>query len=185
MILNVVRHPPVNVPNGLCYGKMDVPLQPGWQDSADRLAQQYRHLFDDFQDSNRKIYSSPSLRCAEPAAYLADALGLSLVQDDRLRELDFGAWEGWTYKELWEKEPAYRHWMEYWQTEQTPSGDSLPKMILRVNSFISSIQKTSALLCTHAGVIRIARALSRKTEVHKAMSVPVPFFELITIDSEL
>lgn len=42
----------------------------------------------------RRVVSSPLSRCRKLAQYIATAAELPLHFDERLAEMDFGAWEG-------------------------------------------------------------------------------------------
>src|SRR5688500_7817790 len=52
------------------------------------------------------VVSSPLRRCRDTAALIARRLGLEARLDDRLREADFGVWEGLTFTEIRERYPA-------------------------------------------------------------------------------
>jgi glucosyl-3-phosphoglycerate phosphatase len=57
------------------------------------------------------IVSSDLRRAAQTAGYLAEATGLPVAYDARLRERDFGQWQGLTDVELAERYPAeYARW---------------------------------------------------------------------------
>jgi probable phosphoglycerate mutase len=51
------------------------------------------------------IVSSPLARCRQTAAAAAERLGLDVAVEDDLRETDFGAWEGLTFREVRERYP--------------------------------------------------------------------------------
>ena len=52
-----------------------------------------------------EILTSPMTRCQETAQILAAALGVSVIIDRNLREMDFGVWEGMTFDEVQERYP--------------------------------------------------------------------------------
>ena len=101
---------------GKIQGKTDIPLNDEGRKQAGLLAEAME---------NRPVgavYSSPLKRAFETASCVAEQKGLSVVSLDGLREVDFGLWEGITWKEieknyhedfvLWDKNPA----------EHTPTG---------------------------------------------------------------
>jgi alpha-ribazole phosphatase len=90
-----MRHPPVQVPAGICYGRTDLPLLPGWRDALPGLAETAARI------QPLLVVASPLSRCLLPARALAARLGLPVRIDDDLRELDFGDWEGLS----WERVP--------------------------------------------------------------------------------
>ena len=52
------------------------------------------------QISFDRIFSSPLVRAKETAEYVARYQNQEIILDDRLKEIDFGAYEGITEKEL-------------------------------------------------------------------------------------
>jgi glucosyl-3-phosphoglycerate phosphatase len=86
-------------------GQTDVPLDETGhaqaRAAAERLA---RHKPD-------VLISSDLRRAAQTAQYLADATGLSIDYDARLRERHFGSWQGLTDEELTLREPEdFERW---------------------------------------------------------------------------
>ena len=82
MRLSLIRHPKALVAAGICYGRSDVDVD----------AQEVTRLLPLLQPlcvGHGALFSSPLQRCLR----LADLLGLAVQRDDRLREIDFGAWE--------------------------------------------------------------------------------------------
>ncbi len=91
-------------------GRSDLPLSPGGRAALTRA---------DF--SPRTVYVSPLRRAAETAELLFPEAGLHPISD--LREMDFGLFEGKTYREMadW---PAYRAWVEGGCLDAVPGGES-------------------------------------------------------------
>jgi len=126
--LVLVRHAETDASmRGRCHGRLDVALSPEGRAQAQALA---RALEGTALDA---LYSSPALRTVETARPLAEARGLLVIADVRLRELDFGAAEGLTWDELRAREPAlYEAWMAR-PTELTfPGGESFERLRARV-----------------------------------------------------
>jgi alpha-ribazole phosphatase len=113
------------------------------------------------------IYSSPLQRCRLPAQRLAERLGLPLHVDSRLRELDFGAWDGQPYQRVWQHSQSLVE--AFWRDPEAhppPAGESLQTMRQRLDEMLQlwlvdlnmeSVRDTDEhrLLCvTHGGVIR-------------------------------
>lgn len=80
-LLFLIRHPPVAVAAGVCYGASDVALATDAGPVADALRAQLPERY--------RVVSSPSSRCLQ----LARALHGTPDIDPRLREISFGAWE--------------------------------------------------------------------------------------------
>ena len=99
--LLVVRHTSVDVPQGICYGGTDVPLQPTFAEEAELVRQRLEGYTPD------RVLSSPLSR----ATRLANAIGYPEVDtDERLREQHFGAWEMKAYDEI--EDPQLLRWYE-------------------------------------------------------------------------
>ncbi|MEH6470855.1 MAG: histidine phosphatase family protein [Halopseudomonas sp.] len=109
------------------------------------------------------IYSSPLQRCRLPAQRLAERLGLPLQLDDRLREIDFGDWDGLLQLQVWQQHPSQV--LAFWQDPETnppPSAESIHSLQQRVAEMLQCWLAGSAndaserhLLCVcHGGVIR-------------------------------
>ncbi|RSX56109.1 phosphoglycerate mutase [Bifidobacterium dolichotidis] len=76
------------------------------------VAQQYRQA--PAAHRYMQVYSSDLLRAQQTAHAFADILGLDVQTDTRLRERDFGQWEGMTRAEIAEKFPeAYESWRRH------------------------------------------------------------------------
>lgn len=78
------------------------------------------------------VVTSPMLRARQTAAPIAARLGAPVAVDDRLRETDFGAWEGRTFAEAADGWPAA---MAAWLASTTvppPGGESFAQTTRRV-----------------------------------------------------
>lgn len=110
-------------------GQLDVPLRAAGRRQAEELAHRLAGVRID------RILSSPMLRALETAQIVAT--GRPVEVDDRLRERDYGRWEGMTNAEIeahdpgllasWESDPAANH---------APGGESGDEVAGRVLSFL-------------------------------------------------
>lgn len=67
------------------------------------------------------IYCSPLQRAVLSAQALQAHHGLTIVQDERLIEIDFGQWEGWTVPQIQERDPeGWTRWVT--DPELVPAG---------------------------------------------------------------
>ena len=91
MVIYLMRHTAVDVPQGVCYGQTDVPLKPTFETEATQTAANLQGLSFD------KVYTSPLTRCVRLATFCGypDA-----ERDDRLKELNFGDWEMHRFDEI-------------------------------------------------------------------------------------
>lgn len=170
MPLYLIRHTRVGCAPGLCYGQLDVPLADSFAEEVQAVREA---LARQFPAGLPPIWSSPSLRCRS----LAEALGTPFRLDPRLRELDFGAWEGRTWTEL--DSPEARHWGDNWQTAAPPGGESLPELLARLRAFLAELDHPNALLITHAGPIRALHHLLLGEPLEAAFARPVAHGELL------
>lgn len=71
------------------------------------------------------VVSSPMVRTKQTAAAIADAFGLTAFQNENLREIGFGDWDGLTNDEAKASNPdAWENWRGSW-TVSPPNGESL------------------------------------------------------------
>ena len=104
------------------------------------------------------VYSSPLQRCLHVARDYADQQGLPLVEDARLQELDFGAWEGQTLEQVWRDYPEQSEL--FWQhpdKHPPPDGESIQALQQRLGLLLAELYQSEyqqLLLITHGGVIR-------------------------------
>jgi len=111
LTLLLTRHGQAAAGDVMLGGQLDVPLLPSGREEAEALARRLSGVRID------RIVSSPMLRALETAQTIAT--GRPVEVDERLRELDYGRWEGLTYDEIdahdpelrarWEHDPAATH----------------------------------------------------------------------------
>lgn len=129
------------------------------------------------------IYSSPLQRCA---AFSHDWVGeaVPLQLDNRLREYDFGDWDGQTAAEIHAREPDNlgRFWEDPWH--YTPPGaEPLPIFFARLEACIDELQQHyqgRVLLICHGGVIRALHCILNRLPVNDMFSYPVAHGSLHT-----
>jgi broad specificity phosphatase PhoE len=99
------------------------------------------------------IYSSDLARTRETAEIVGARLGLPVVLDVRLREVDVGEWSGLTSSEIEQLYPGAmeqrREGMTGWTT-----GEDLEAMGRRVLEALLAIEDERALVVTHGGALR-------------------------------
>ncbi|MFN0162501.1 MAG: histidine phosphatase family protein [Burkholderiales bacterium] len=123
----LIRHTRPAVVEGTCYGRTDVPLDE--HDFAARVPHIAAQL-----PRGMAFYSSPATRCARLAGHLVDATcGALAGVDERLRELDFGSWEGRLWSELPSEET--RRWRSDIVHGAPPGGENLMALWARVTEF--------------------------------------------------
>jgi broad specificity phosphatase PhoE len=139
---------------GRCYGSLDVRLSEHGLAQAEDLVGRLTELYD-------VVCSSPRLRAVETAEPLAAARGVPVQVDERLREIDFGAFEGRTYDEIERTEPdLFRTWMERPTEVRFPGGESYCDVRERALAAYAEIRASHecAVVVAHGGVIRAGLA---------------------------
>lgn len=102
-----------------------------------------------------KVYYSPLGRTKETL----DILELEGNSEVRIREIDFGIFTGYTYKELLDVYPdETKSWVDNPHTYHIPKGESLNVVYSRVKEFLDEMSKLNEdiVLVIHDGIIRLA-----------------------------
>lgn len=166
MNILLVRHTQTAVPAGLCYGRTDVPL-------ADTFPAEAAAVRAALSPPPWRLVSSPAARCRR----LAEFLGAPIASDERLRELDFGAWENrlWTELPRAETEP----WLADFVHRRPPGGESFGELAARAAAALADLTRSDdvrpLVVVTHAGVIRALLARAEGRPLAEAFGTPVPF----------
>ena len=140
-------------------GHTDLGLLPSSIEQLTPLKQQ-PELWGDFW----RVYCSDLLRCRETLAALRPELQETAVYDHRLREMNFGEWEGQTYEQL-KGDGKYRNWLDDPEIITPPNGESWAEFKGRVDSFLLELFQAAeadavavavhrVLIVTHGGIIR-------------------------------
>ena len=149
MTLYVVRHGEAtwNVLNKICGGRSDVPLTDKGRAQARALAKEMPHV--------DRVYCSPLMRAQETAALLMEGREIEIVTEPRLKEQDFGIYEGLdrgTPEFLAAKKEPACHF---------PDGESSFGTAARVYSLLEQLKAEQSddtvLLVCHGGVCRLIR----------------------------
>lgn len=103
------------------------------------------------------VYASPMKRCLETAGILWP--NVSVVQEEDLRECDFGSFENKSYREL-NGDPDYQAWIDSNGTLAFPGGESPEEFKARVQRAFSGILEDAGrkgyrriALAVHGGTI--------------------------------
>jgi broad specificity phosphatase PhoE len=127
-------------------GHLDPPLNAAGRAQSERLAQELAaELFD-------VIYSSDLSRALETAEIVGARLGLAVLPDPGLREVDLGSWAGLTRDQV----------IERFGESPTHDGETRTEHTGRVVEAVRTIAKRhpggSILVVTHGGSIRAIEA---------------------------
>jgi alpha-ribazole phosphatase len=167
MKLWLVRHAPVLLAPGSCYGALDVPADDAaTRASALALAERL--------PQGLRVSSSPLQRCEQ----LTQALyglrpDLTVESDARLREMDFGNWEGRRWDAIAQSE--FDAWTADFAGHAVGGhGETVRSVMARVSQAFDELGAADTVWITHAGIIRAAQLLARGIrEVERADQWPL------------
>jgi alpha-ribazole phosphatase len=152
--LILIRHGiTVNNLKGVYYGLTDIDLAPEGQRQAQRLA---RLLKD---EDITVIYSSPLTRSYNTARIINQYHRLTVNTSELIREMDFGQWEGLSYKDVGERWPKeYKQWCDDWIHTPPPGGKAAIEMYQDIKAFLGKVTRCctgTVAVVTHHGCIRM------------------------------
>jgi broad specificity phosphatase PhoE len=109
------------------------------------------------------IYSSPLQRTLETATPLAHALGMTVVTDEGLSEIDFGEWTGRSFEELERDDrERWRLWCERKGEAGAPGGEAFVAVQARIMARLDHLRRLhpteGVVLFSHGDVIKAALA---------------------------
>ncbi len=124
-----------------------------------------------------RVIASPMVRTQETGAALGRRLGVHVETEERLREIDFGKWEGLTGEEVALREGDAIHQWRY-GTIAAPAGESLPHVGERLDAAMRDFAAEHARLAveesdverswacvSHAVAIKCAIGVSMRMHV--------------------
>ena len=159
----LVRHAAPLVAPGTCYGALDVPADvQATRAAAERLATAL--------PPGARVAHSTLQRC-ELLAHDLQALrpDLTFAPDARLREMDFGRWEGQTWEAIGKS--AIDAWVAGFATHAPGGGESLAQLLHRVAAALQTAREwrndqgtMDVVWITHAGVARCVAWLQARGE---------------------
>ena len=158
---------------GRFVGRSDPPLNARGERQARDLGAKIARFAPDV------VVASP-LRRARQTAELGTATSRPAVVvevDASLREVDFGAWEGLTFEEAREKDPARFAAFESGQIDGFPGGESVQDVAGRMLPEVTGRDQRRVLFVSHATVIRLAVAALLGLELagyRQALARPAP-----------
>jgi alpha-ribazole phosphatase len=137
------------------------------------------------------IYSSPSTRAINTIKGLSKTKYLDIIINDNLKEMNFGDFEGKTFKEIQSSySEEFDNMMILGFEYKYPNGESLIEFHNRISLYIDEIIKENkekyTLICTHAGVIRciISHLLSKSYEYHWNFKIDNCSVSVIEIEND-
>jgi len=155
---------------GLYQGQSDPPLSRAGIERAEGLASELAPIL----AAPVTILTSPLARARMTADLLTVHSNKPVTIDERLTELDYGAWEGHSQETVKLRWPdMLRQWKRTPDTVCFPSGGSLQQVQGRLRSLVRDIASLPqpVLAVTHDGLIRVA--------LLEAMGLPLAAFRSV------
>lgn len=155
-ILTLIRHGETSAnQDGVWHGSTDTPLTELGAQQAERVAGFCAREL----DTIHAIYSSDLQRARHTAEPIARMLGLSLRVESDLREFDLGAWEGKSYKELFEVHELWHHLRR--DPNFAPHGGETPLGAARrltgaMQRIVAGHSGERVVVVSHGGVLSMA-----------------------------
>jgi ribonuclease H / adenosylcobalamin/alpha-ribazole phosphatase len=83
-----------------------------------------------------RVLTSPAVRTRETADAVGQSLGLDVVEDEALQEIDFGDWAGRTFESL-DSDSAWARWNADRAESAAPGGEAASALADRVSSWLT------------------------------------------------
>lgn len=169
--VDLLRHGEVAGGERLRGARTDDPLTPQGRAALERVARR--------EGPWDLVATSPLARCEAFARALSQATGCELLVDARLREYDFGDWDGRPLEELWSQHgDALAAFLGDPDSVTPPGGETAAVFRARVrdawHDLLGRATGQRALLVGHGGVLRqiVADALGMPGAAHAALEWP-------------
>jgi len=119
---------------GRWQGQADSPLNGRGREQAMRVAEYHK------QFGFRALYSSDLRRAMETAQIIGDELGLPVIAEPRLREINLGKWQGLLSADIQAQyQDEFRRWREEPLSVQPPGGETIAAVSARVLEAVNEI----------------------------------------------
>ncbi|MDD6057419.1 MAG: histidine phosphatase family protein [Clostridiales bacterium] len=170
-------------------GKTDIPLNEKGMLQAKQLAERLQEEQKNGTLHVKRIYTSPHRRAADTAKEAANALGLSCMELEKLKEMDLGAWEGTTWDAVRENDgETYAVWNANRRYLHTPGGECYNDVLKRTLEALEQIlteNTEDVLIVTHSAVLMALRCyLKQQPFDEMAVKFKTKNAEMIQIDAQ-
>lgn len=197
MEIYLIRHTSVEVPKEVFYGQTDVPLKATFEQEAAQVKERLVEIKAGFLPDTDfdYVFTSPLSRCVK----LADACGYTGAErDDRLKEINFGAWEMRRFDEI--QDPVLQQWYDDYLHVRATGGESFQDQYARVASFLEELQTryeggdlpagemknrpVRVAVFAHGGVILCARIWAGEITPEQAFSSLTPYGGIVRLEKK-
>lgn len=185
----LVRHGEAVNAAGRCIGHTDLPLSEVGKAGIQRSAQALRTRFAvECWAETGQIVSSDLSRAKSSAAIIATELGMHASHDARLREMNFGEWDGLAWSAIETNDGARcRAWMERWTAARPPAGETVRDVVDRAAAWLDSTlsmppQFDTIVVVTHAGWIRAALCYLTGAPIEQMFDFPSDYARATVVE---
>lgn len=188
--LILVRHGAAAGVSGRCVGHADAPLSADGSRDIRELARTSLPNMVGSLTRGLRIVSSDLQRAADSAAIIAERFGASVEHDSGLREMNFGDWDGRSWKDIARTDPERSAaWALRWLDEPVPGGESTRDLMRRAEHWLERYRATCAatagsttIAVTHAGWIRATVTLLTNGDPARMFEIAVPLAGAVVLD---
>jgi len=151
--LVLVRHTQPDIEQGMCYGSLDLDVADSFKTESSAVIS---NLSTHGAFEPDVLVSSPLLRCQRLAKKISAAFELPVITDERIREMDFGTWEGIAWNDIDRAE--IDEWTNDFYQARPHGGESVEMLVNRVKAAMGEYHQSGKnhLIVCHAGVIKAA-----------------------------
>ncbi len=178
MNILLIRHTSVNIPKGICYGNLDVDVSSAFAREASNVAGRLS------QYSYQTVYSSPLQRCRKLAEKITGT-GCPVKYDNRLKEMDFGEWEGMHWDHIFKSSNGQQWFGDYWNTA-CPGGESYKDLYNRTTLFLKELYQLNTNeaipVITHGGPIRAMLSKILNSSPYRMFDRKIGYGEVIELN---
>jgi len=182
-----VRHAPVTVNQGCCYGQTDFPCDTGASERFAALASRLPKAPVWVATPLKRTHMTAAALVAAGLAGPREIPGPGIIIEPDLIEQHFGEWQGVRYDELAARRGD--EWHRFWLApahETPPGGESFVALTERVHAAIARLSEQYAgsdiLAVTHGGTIRAALALALGLAPEASLTFVIDNLSLTRID---
>jgi broad specificity phosphatase PhoE len=182
-----VRHGVAMGADGRCVGHTDLPLSPRGAADIRVLSTRIARAV----HGTPRVVTSDLRRAVDSAAIIARELCIDVDTNWRLREMDFGDWDGRSWAELGRDDDSrLRHWTDHWEETAPPGGESLDHLASRVTDWLHvELARTighdrTVVVVAHGGSIRVAVSLLLGKSLRQLFTLPIDHARATIVDRD-
>ncbi len=154
VVLFLVRHGEVDFPEGVFYGQMDIPLSDRGREQSRLVARRLDGLGLD------SVITSDLSRCRYIVQSMESLSQERILTEPALREINFGLWQGLSWKEIEEAWPGrMEQRMKHLSSYRPPDGESLTDLWNRSRCVFSECLEgmygKRVAIIAHGGINRV------------------------------